>query len=342
MALKGSNLINILAAVAIFAGVVLWLKPFNPQTPEPEALFTLGGNTIGRANLPPQMKQALQQLEQQAYNDRQQLLEAAAVELYIQQQAEQSGEAPEQVAQRLLPVSQPAEEQLQAFYSANQHRIPVSFEQAKGDIARFLQQQQRQQQQQQLIAKLVSLNELTWLQPPPESDAAQFDTTGYPSKGPQDAKVHLVEFADYQCPHCKHAHEALKPLLEPYLDRIRYSFMDFPINRSGISRKVAEGAVCADAQQQFWAYQDLAFRQQDQLNSDSPSDLASQLGLDMSAFATCLQEPATAAKVKHSEQQAIAAGVTGTPSFFINGVKLQVQQSLPNELITALEQALQH
>ena len=335
-----TTLINVVAALALFAGVVYLLQPQASSDPKDPLLISIGGESYSQSALPLGLKQALYNAELQAYNQRRQILQAAAIELYIAQQANDNNETIEQVEQRLLPSLNPSDEQIQAFYQANQNRIQSPFEQAKPEIARFLARQLAQQQRRQLIDKLVDLNELQLHIEPPRSDAIAFELDGFPSKGDPDAKVTLVEFADYQCPHCRNAHQLLKQLLPQYLDRIRYVYLDFPINRSGISRKVAEGAVCADRQQRYWDYQDLAFERQAQLNEAAVTEMAAALKLDRQAFSACLQDPSTAEQVKRAEQQAIGAGVTGTPSFFINGHRVNVQNSLEQELPMLLDKAL--
>lgn len=187
---------------------------------------------------------------------------------------------------------------------------------------------------------MIRLEELELLIKSPATEPIPFDLAGFPSKGPDDAEVTLVKFADYQCSHCKQAHEILKTVLPDFLDRVRYVYLDFPINRSGISRKVAEGAVCADQQQRYWDYQELAFNQQQTLNQDSVIAIAEQLELDLPAFSRCLLDESTAARVKRAENQAIRAGLTGTPAFFINGRPVSLRQNLADELHAQLEQAL--
>lgn len=334
--------LNIITALVLMAGTLFMImqpgdKPAT--TTANGALFTLGGKAYTAQELPPRYRQPLFQSEMEAYNNRKAVAQAAALELYIEQQAAKNNESKEQVAERLFSVQPPTEAQMRGFYESNKAAINGAYEDVRQEIRNYMMQLAQQQEQQALLQKLVSLKELTLHIEPPKSAAVTIDTAGYPSKGAANAKVTVVEFADYQCPHCKTAHDSLKPVLEPYLDRIKFVYMDFPINRSGISRTVAEGAVCADAQGQFWAYQDRAFAQQQSLSHDSARQIASELGLDMAAFDQCVADDATAAKVKRSEQQAIAAGVTGTPTFFVNGEKQHLHEAA-QELPKIIEQAL--
>ncbi|HEY5717451.1 MAG TPA: DsbA family protein, partial [Motiliproteus sp.] len=86
-------------------------------------------------------------------------------------------------------------------------------------------------------------------------------------------------------------------------------------------------------------YQDHAFAQQSSLSEQSAREIAAALNLNLSDFDRCVADNATAAKVKRAEQQAIAAGATGTPTFFLNGQKLHLHDSAA-ELPKLLEQAL--
>jgi len=333
---------NIVIAVLLVAGTIFMIMQPGEQSRavgSDDALFTLSGKAYRAADLPVRFSQPLYQSELEAYNNRKLIAQAAAIDLYITQEAEKTQETPQQVAQRLFEVAQPSDEQLRSFYDANKGAINATFEQAKPQIGNYLMQMAQQAQQQALVQKLINLKELQLTMEAPVSPLVEIDTSGYPSKGPADAKVTLVEFADYQCPHCKEAHDSLAPVLEPYLNRVRFVYMDFPINRSGISRKVAEGAVCADQQDQFWAYQDRAFAQQASLSDASSRQIAEELGLDLSAFDSCVAAEATAAKVKAAEQRAIKAGSTGTPTFFINGQKVPLHD-VAKELPGLLEQAL--
>ncbi|MEZ5449825.1 MAG: thioredoxin domain-containing protein [Thiolinea sp.] len=168
---------------------------------------------------------------------------------------------------------------------------------------------------------------------------AGINVEGLPAKGPEDAKVVLVEFADYQCPHCKHAGDALKPIAEQFKDDLRIVYADFPINRSGVSRKVAEGAACAFQQDKFWEYNALAFDSQRDLKADSAKKLAEELKLDMEAFDKCLASDYPAQQVARGEEEGKRLGVDATPSLFLNGRRLHLND-LAAELPKEIEQIL--
>jgi len=150
-----------------------------------------------------------------------------------------------------------------------------------------------------------------------------------PAKGPEDAPVTIIEFSDFQCPYCGgFATETLPQILQNYGDRVRFVFRDFPlISMHANALKAAEASECADDQGKFWEYHDLLFKNQTALDVDSLKGYAASLGLDTAAFNECLDSDKYTEEVGKDLQDGQAAGVQGTPSFFING--LPVRGAMP-------------
>jgi protein-disulfide isomerase len=145
-----------------------------------------------------------------------------------------------------------------------------------------------------------------------------------PAWGPTDAPVIIVEFGDYQCPYCKQFHdETLPQISETYEGQIRFVFRDFPL--SGVhpwAQKAAEASECADDQERFWDYHDLLWANQSALDVDSLEAYAAQLGLDTATFDDCLDSGANAEEVQNDFEDGVSYGVAGTPTFFVNGIKV--------------------
>lgn len=156
-------------------------------------------------------------------------------------------------------------------------------------------------------------------QPTPQLVPATVDDD--PAKGPEDAAVTVIEFSDFQCPFCSRFYaQTLPQLNENYGDRIRFVFRDFPLTSiHPFAQKAAEAAECADDQDAFWGYHDLLFENQSALDIDSLKGYASSLELDTATFDECLDSGKYAAEVEKDVQDGVAAGVRGTPAFFING-----------------------
>ena len=144
-------------------------------------------------------------------------------------------------------------------------------------------------------------------------------TDGEPSLGPANAPVTIVEFSDFQCPYCRSVQPILKRLLQEYQDRIKLVFRDFPLrNIHPQAQKAAEAAQCAAEQQQFWPYHDRLFAAAN-LQVEDLKQYAQELGLDVQQFTTCLEADKYAQEVERDLQDGLSAGVSATPSFFING-----------------------
>ncbi|GAB4353155.1 MAG: hypothetical protein Kow006_18200 [Gammaproteobacteria bacterium] len=290
--------------------------------------------------LPPSLKQKLFELEVELNRQRRQAIDAHVIDRYVAERATRENRTVEQIQNELFRVQDPDEAEVKGFYDANRSRIRGSFEQVRGQIAEYLRNQRRQQRVAAVLETIRKEKGYEVYLAEPEAPLMKVATEGYPFKGSPDAKVTIVEFADYQCPHCKDAMPVMKRLLERYGDKVRVVFRNFPINRSGISRQVAVGAVCAGEQGRFWEYHDLAFERQNYLMAITPKDLADELGLDIAKFEACFKGDAAAAKVARSLDEGRRLGISGTPTFYVNGRQLHVHGDLESSLSAVIDREL--
>ena len=169
-----------------------------------------------------------------------------------------------------------------------------------------------------------------------------------PSVGPAKARVTIVEFSDFQCPFCKRLAGTLHQLVDEYPSDVRLVYLQFPLNldcnRAGLKKSMHPGAcdasvtsVCASQQGKFWEMHDRLFDRQGDLKRAAFLEHASDLGLDNSAFEACLDDPATLEAVAKQTELAAPLGVSGTPTFFINGRQLAGGQ--PIEVLRAVVDA---
>ena len=142
-----------------------------------------------------------------------------------------------------------------------------------------------------------------------------------PALGPEDAPVVIVEFSDFRCPYCKRFHdETLPVLLEEYGDQIQIVYRDFPIVGG---EQAAVAAECADEQGEFWPYHDALYENfRGQNSADDFVTLAESLGMDGEDFRNCLSSQEIQAEIVKDYNDGRSYGVTGTPTFFINGVRV--------------------
>lgn len=169
-----------------------------------------------------------------------------------------------------------------------------------------------------------------WYISQPLSDPGKIE--GRHAEGDASAPITLVEFSDFECPHCGRAYADLSRALEKGAQDVRLVYRHFPLNsdcnpqvQTRVHTRACQAAVaaeCAGAQGKFWPYQRLLFEHQDALDSPSLLGYAARLSLDQAEFERCLSSPAAAAAVAEDVAAGAAAGVVSTPTFFINGRRI--------------------
>ncbi len=154
-------------------------------------------------------------------------------------------------------------------------------------------------------------------------------TDGFPSLGPANAPITVVEFADFQCPFCRQwEQQTYKPLLDAYPGKIRIVYRDFPLTSiHPNAMPAAEAAQCANEQGQFWPFHDKLFSSET-LSTDVYNQYAQQLGLDMTKFDSCLTSHKYASQIQADSDFATNLGINSTPTFFINGLAIIGAQPL--------------
>lgn len=165
------------------------------------------------------------------------------------------------------------------------------------------------------------------------SPARSFDVADRPSKGPADATLHVVEFADFECPHCQAAFEHLAKLTAALPDDLRVTYLHFPLdsacnklmkkNMHPRACSLARMAECAHRQGRFVDAARIIFEQQKQTDDAGIIAAIAGLGLDRAALDTCLQDEGSAKAVRSDIDRGIEAGVRGTPTLFLNGQEVK-------------------
>jgi protein-disulfide isomerase len=147
-----------------------------------------------------------------------------------------------------------------------------------------------------------------------------------PWAGSRDAKVIIVEFSDFQCPFCAQSLPTVTQIKETYGDRVLFVYRDFPLSSiHPEAQKAGEAAQCAFEQDAFWPYHDLIFEKQSDwggVGTPKFKEYSSELGLDTEKFNDCLDSGKYADEVADDLRAGQELGVTGTPTFFINGKKI--------------------
>lgn len=142
--------------------------------------------------------------------------------------------------------------------------------------------------------------------------------------GSATPKATLVEFSDFECPACGQAQPTVKAVTEKYKDDLRFVYRHFPLDQHPNAKIAAEAAEAAGAQGQFWPMHDLLFANQTKLSQETINGLALELKLDMDKFTKEVSENKYADRIQRDVSDGITFGINSTPTFFLNGKKLNL------------------
>lgn len=165
------------------------------------------------------------------------------------------------------------------------------------------------------------------------------DLRGYGGKGANGAPITIVEYADFECTHCRAAGPVLNELTKRHPE-VRIVYKHFPLQFHAMARRAAVAVEAAGRQGKFWQMHDAVFSTQDLLSEELLLGHATALGLDVARFKRDLDDPELARRVEASRAEAMAFGFDSTPSFLINGRPYFLARSLDGfELRLEMERA---
>jgi protein-disulfide isomerase len=210
-------------------------------------------------------------------------------------------------------VKDPTEDQLRVYYEGLETEQP--YDAVRGKILEKIRALRTSKARAAFIKALRAESNVSVTLTPPSTavDLGNADVLGS-----KDAPVMLIEFADYECPYCQKVAPAIKKLKEDFGGKLAVAYKDFPLPMHAHAEKAAEAVRCAGKQGQFWAFHDELFSSKE-LDVDQLKVQARALKLEAAAFDKCLDSGETAAAVQQDREQGLRLGLSGTPSFFVNG-----------------------
>ena len=303
--------------------------------PSPDTVVAKwNGGQITYGQLGPELKGQLIRMEVEYLTQRYQAESGAAdqalVEALIEAEAKARGFAN---AEALLKadiedkVAEPTEAEMEQFYAMMQRQLRgMPYEEAKPMVRQELMRRKKGELFTTWMEGLKGRMGAEVLVAYPDLPRIQVSVDDDPSMGPADAPVTIVQFAEYQCPYCGKARAALDEVMAAYPGKIRMVFRDYPLSFHPRAVPAAVAANCAGKQGKYWEMHDLLMKDQQRLEDADLTAHATALALDLAAWNTCRQDPTEAAEVQKDFEDGNAAGVSGTPAFFINGVMLSGAQ----------------
>ncbi len=322
-----STLRTLLAALAISVIASACSLGTGSSPPSP-VVAEVNGRSITLAELD-------EKIAAQLYEARAEALEGLIADLVVATEAEKRGLSEQELVEHHGELlGDVDDEEVARFFAENRARMRPGETLAKigPEIRRFLERNRRN-----IVLKSLrdAANVTVRLEPPRIHVLA----TG-PSLGNDDAPVTIVEFSDYQCQFCGRAEPTVKQVLEKYPDSVRLVYRHFPLDAiHPQARPAAIAAVCADEQGKFWEFHEKVFASQSDLSTGRLSGFADELALDRASFDTCITSDAAAKAVADDLAAGQAAGTTGTPAFYVNGIKLSGARPL-DDFVEVIEAEL--
>jgi protein-disulfide isomerase len=262
----------------------------------------------------------------QLYDLRKQALDEIIDNYVVQRAAKKSGLKPDQYLDRQVKLSTPrvTSQEAEQFYGQHKAQLDAqtgghSFSQIETRLIAALQREHDQDGREQLIKKLRAENDVAVLLEAPRVSVA---SANHPSTGAGSAPVTIIEFSDFQCPFCRAAESSLKQVRQKYGDQVKLVYMDFPLGFHPHAMDAARAARCAADQDKFWQFHDALFLDQKKLDPDNLRETAAKVGLDHDKFNSCFSSDKHDVGIRRDMAEGNSLGVTGTPTFFINGREL--------------------
>ena len=339
-----SNLMFLLCAFTLLATTATsHTQPSKHAHHMSPGIYSIASKTYTADNIDIHLKQRIYELQSEFREQLDHAISDWILDEHLKELATKQNKSIDKIYEETFKV-EVSEKELKDFYERNKDRISYPYDKAKPQLQRYLHNKKRSEKREAYIDDLKKEGKFQLLVAKPVAPVFKIATAGFPTKGVQNTDsdtVELVKFSDYQCPHCKEAYEALQTLLPKYKGKIKFVHIDFPINSSGISRKVARGSFCAQEQDKYWEYHGLAFKRQANLTANAPTELAAELKLDLKAFNACYGNSKSNDYVEQALQVARDLRVNSTPTFYVNGRRVMVHHDIEKDLTEALDTALQ-
>ena len=302
-------------------------------------IFELDGKKYAADVFPADVRDTLFQIQSQSYETTSNFARELALRyaLAVEQKLDVSQNLPPLRA--LIKVEDVSEEEMKNFYESNKKSIPpnTTYAQIKPQLQQYLISQKVGEVSRTKVTELMNAGRMKLLVPSPVAPVVNLPLDKFPSQGPSDAVVTLVESSDYLCPHCRDMHPQVKAALLEHPGKVRFVQANFALRPQQLSGALVRGGICAFAQsnEAFWKYHDAAFalplESANPVTPDANKEfeghaikLAKDSGLDEAAFTACLTSEETKKTLEANNNLLSGAGVSGTPTFFINNRKISL------------------
>ena len=259
-----------------------------------DVVASFGGRQVTAQDFEISFRSTLNETHHQIYENLRADLEIAVLNALIDQEAKAKNTQPNSI------IAAEVTDKMREFTDAERERLESA-----------------------LMTRLFTQYEVKFLLPEPEVIAQTISADDDPSRGPATAPVTVVMFSDFQCPACARTHPVLKRVMAEFVDKVRFVVRDYPLESIHANAfNAALAANAANRQGKFIEYTERLYASQDSLDKPSLLKLAGELGLNVKQFEIDFTDAKAAAEIKKDQADAEAYGISGTPTIFVNGVKV--------------------
>jgi protein-disulfide isomerase len=321
---------SFVSATALIFTTLFAVTTVHAQTDAGKAA-EVNGASIMTTDVDEKLGNELAKIQEQIFTLRRKQLDAMIDQKLLEAEAAKRGVTiavmvQSEITSRVAPVTA---EDVSKFYEENKAKLQGDFKTLEDQIKNFLNAQRLQTRQLEFLKSLRTAAKVDVFLTPPPIVRMKVSTAGAPIRGASDAPVTIIEFSDFHCPFCRRIQPVLDQLRAKYSDKIKIVFRDFPLDSlHPEARAAAESARCATEQGKFWEFHDKIFAGNPDGSPATLARFAQELGMDSAAFEACRTSGKYKSSILASNQEGTQLGITGTPTFFVNGRMLVGAQPL--------------
>jgi len=319
--------------IFIFLLVVGCTKTSNQEMNPNTVLARVEGEDIKwkdvEGELGTQLAYMDQKYQESVYNTKKQYLERYIGDFLLKKESEKEKITSEELLNRETSQGTTiSDKEAEDFFKQNEPFLKSRFPNDKkpdliSKIKVGLGNQRKAQAHQDYVERLKEKYKVELLIKAPRIEVSADDD---PYLGNKNAKVTIIEFSDFTCPYCSQAAKTVRTVMSDpkYQNNVKLVYRDSPTDRRPASFPAALAAQCAFEQNKFWEYHDMVFENQARLSIDVLKELAQGVSVDMNQFNACFDTKKYENEVNKDLRDGFKAGISGTPTFFVNGKMAQI------------------
>jgi predicted DsbA family dithiol-disulfide isomerase len=320
--------------------VMLLCRPGVGFSQQSNVVAIVNGEAVSQEQLDAAIKMQLDAINEQVSALKQQALARLIDNVLLQQAASAQGISLQEYLSRDVEGVSVTSREVDEAYERSKNQLPgVLAPEAKYRIRRSLEDTRRADALRALLQNLRRQADVRNVLLETVSSSRDLAEAAGPSLGSPNAPVTVVVFADFECPFCRSAAPLLRQAVESAPGKVRLVFKHFPLESHQHALDMARGGVCAERENVFWPFHDRLFQQESGLNARQLADLAASMGVDPIRFNQCMASREVQHVIEKDLALGRAAGVSGTPSIFVNKRKLTSVRELEDAIQEALSRA---